>query len=98
MLPLPAAASITTTVRSSGYASSPSTGLLQFPVLWAEAVCSSHVVECYGREIHCFGFVTYLVYGSQTILLAVKPYFQFRISREDFGAVLRDPELYPSSY
>lgn len=84
---------------SFGCASCPSTGLIHFPEFWAEAVCSSHVAECYGREIHTFGFVTHPVYGSWKVLLGVRPYFQFRIRKgEDFGAVLRDPELYPSCY
>lgn len=79
-----------------------STDLLHLPELWAETVCSSHVslfLSIMGEKKYSFGFVSYLVNGSWSVLLTARPHFQFRVGKgENVGAVLSDPDLYPSCY
>lgn len=63
------------------------------------ASTSLYVLEYYGEKMHSFFFMSYPVNGSWTIRLIVKLHFQFRVGKgEDIGAVLSDPELYPSCY
>lgn len=59
------------------------------------APASLYVLEYYGGKVRVFSFVSYPVNGSWTVLLTVKPHFQFRVGRRDVHAVLSEPELHP---
>lgn len=61
-------------------------------------MCSSRIsmfLNTMGEKIRVLSFVSYPVNGSWTVLLTVKPHFQFRVGKRDVHAVLSDPELHP---